>query len=372
MNNQIDITLNNYTVRAKEILKRTAMDIIEISIIAHEVRSKYGYQQYAHWVKNDLGLSVKQGERFLNVYDKFGTDIMSVDLDIAPTALYLLSAPSTPEEVRQEAIEIAQSGEQITAKVAKELKEKEAELEKLRAELTKSKEPNLNNLIPELKAMLDAGEIMPPVARNYSQLNEDCQKAQVLVENTRIRALENWKRLELEKAELEKSVDDKAKDLAEEIKKDLQAEIDAARKEVAQAKIDAKDQLAKSIQKEVEAKYQKDLDKEKKAREKAEREAKQSKESMAAAHKETRTLEIENENLKRQDSVVTPTNVDNKWASVFEMKSKDLIDSITTMSNEMDRAGGHPTASIEVLVKLLGAISEALDILEGNKIIEIN
>ena len=38
------------------------------------------------------------------IQDKFGTAIIAVD-DIAPTALYLLAAPSTPDEVRETQIE---------------------------------------------------------------------------------------------------------------------------------------------------------------------------------------------------------------------------------------------------------------------------
>lgn len=57
----------------------------------------------------------------MTVAEQFGkTEIIS-DLHIHPTAAYLLSAQSTPDEARQIAFERAQSGEQITAKVAREI-----------------------------------------------------------------------------------------------------------------------------------------------------------------------------------------------------------------------------------------------------------
>src|SRR6266478_6003746 len=43
------------------------------------------------------------------------------DLTIQPTAAYLLAAQSVPDEARQEAIERAEAGEEITTAVAKEI-----------------------------------------------------------------------------------------------------------------------------------------------------------------------------------------------------------------------------------------------------------
>jgi hypothetical protein len=42
-------------------------------------------------------------------------------LRIDPTAAYLLAAPSAPDEAREAAVERAESGERITAKVAKKI-----------------------------------------------------------------------------------------------------------------------------------------------------------------------------------------------------------------------------------------------------------
>lgn len=38
------------------------------------------------------------------------------NLDISPKALYLLTAPSTPDEVKEEATEIAEAGETVNQK----------------------------------------------------------------------------------------------------------------------------------------------------------------------------------------------------------------------------------------------------------------
>jgi|GEM_PF-3107717 len=90
-----------------------AQDIIELSQIAHEYHQEFGYQEYITWVKDELKLAETQGRRFLNVYDKFGSTANLAVIDIAPSALYLLSQSSTPDSAREEALELAESGETV-------------------------------------------------------------------------------------------------------------------------------------------------------------------------------------------------------------------------------------------------------------------
>jgi hypothetical protein len=49
----------------------------------------------------------------MNVAEKFG-DKSALSVDFKPTILYALAAPSTPEAVRAEVIERAESGERIS------------------------------------------------------------------------------------------------------------------------------------------------------------------------------------------------------------------------------------------------------------------
>ena len=57
----------------------------------------------------------------MSVAERFGkTEIIS-DLQLAPTAAYLLAAPSVPDEARQVALDRAEAGEQITTAVAKKI-----------------------------------------------------------------------------------------------------------------------------------------------------------------------------------------------------------------------------------------------------------
>ena len=58
----------------------------------------------------------------MSVAERFGPKTETIaDLRIAPNAACLLAAPSAPDEARQAAVERAESGETISAKVAKEI-----------------------------------------------------------------------------------------------------------------------------------------------------------------------------------------------------------------------------------------------------------
>src|SRR5262249_13855209 len=55
----------------------------------------------------------RTAQRFMNVGERFKNDNLS-DLDIAPSALYLLAAPSTPENVGNDILSRARAGQRIT------------------------------------------------------------------------------------------------------------------------------------------------------------------------------------------------------------------------------------------------------------------
>ncbi|MBF0395753.1 MAG: hypothetical protein HQK78_03200 [Desulfobacterales bacterium] len=150
----------SYTIEAKAVLKMTTEGLIRLSQICHNYHTDFGYQEYIRWVKEDLGLSERQGNTFLNVYDKFGSTAIIAVKDIQPTILYLLSAPSTPDEACEKIIEKANNGEKITVasakedieNVKKELREQHRkELEEKDAELR-----NKNRIISNLAALRDS------------------------------------------------------------------------------------------------------------------------------------------------------------------------------------------------------------------------
>jgi gas vesicle protein len=108
--------------RIREKVKKTLEDIIEIGNNLLDVKSALPHGQFGPWLQAEFGWGERMAQNFMSVAERFGvkSEIIA-DLTIEPTAAYLLAAPSVPDEVRKKAVERAESGERITATVAKEI-----------------------------------------------------------------------------------------------------------------------------------------------------------------------------------------------------------------------------------------------------------
>ena len=82
------------------------------------------------WVKEELGWSRQYAYNYINVFETFGElPDESNSLPIGLTAAIALGRPSTPQEARDEAIKIAESGKPVNASTARDIikKHKEAD-----------------------------------------------------------------------------------------------------------------------------------------------------------------------------------------------------------------------------------------------------
>lgn len=122
--NVLDAETREYIdARANEIrhaMRRTAQDIVFIGSVLADVKSRIGHGNFVGWIEDEFGMAERMAQRFMNVATRFKPDKLS-DLTIAPSALYLLAAPSTPDEAVDEALERAEAGESITHSAAKEI-----------------------------------------------------------------------------------------------------------------------------------------------------------------------------------------------------------------------------------------------------------
>lgn len=107
------------TDRLSTLLKRAGTDIIEIGQTLLEVKALLPHGQFGLWLAAEFGMTDRSARNFMTVAERFKSETVS-DL-IAPRALYLLAAPSVPDEARQEAIERAEAGEKITHSTAREI-----------------------------------------------------------------------------------------------------------------------------------------------------------------------------------------------------------------------------------------------------------
>lgn len=108
------------TTEIKALVKRSAQDIIEIGQKLTEVKARLGHGNFGRWLEAEFAWTQQTAQRFMHVGERFKFNNL-LDLNFAPSALYLLSAPSTPDEALEEALERAENGERITHSAAKEI-----------------------------------------------------------------------------------------------------------------------------------------------------------------------------------------------------------------------------------------------------------
>jgi hypothetical protein len=104
--------------------KRLTADIIEIGRLLTESKEILGHGNFLPWIECEFGWADRTAERFMQVYRLSGKIDKLSNLEVPITGLYLLAAPSTPEEARKEMIERTESGETISNDQLKEIIEK--------------------------------------------------------------------------------------------------------------------------------------------------------------------------------------------------------------------------------------------------------
>ncbi|MEM8829559.1 MAG: DUF3102 domain-containing protein [Cyanobacteria bacterium P01_G01_bin.19] len=102
------------TAAIRERLRKAAQDIWEIGRMLSEVQSQLQRGQFDDWIKSEFDWSRRTAYKFISVYKRFDNSINLEEVNIATSALYLLAAESTPEEVREEFIQKAQEGQKVT------------------------------------------------------------------------------------------------------------------------------------------------------------------------------------------------------------------------------------------------------------------
>jgi hypothetical protein len=80
-----------------------------------EVKERLEHGEFQEWVEGNFSWAMRSATRMMEVAENFKSVNLS-DLDFAPSALYALAAPSTPESAREEAIQKAESGGTVTHK----------------------------------------------------------------------------------------------------------------------------------------------------------------------------------------------------------------------------------------------------------------
>jgi hypothetical protein len=104
--------LTEHATAIRQLGKRVVTDVIEIGRHLAEAKKIAGHGNWLPWLKHEFGWTEMTATRFMNVYEMSKSNNL-LDLELPISSLYLLAAPSTPEETRTELIERAKSGEVI-------------------------------------------------------------------------------------------------------------------------------------------------------------------------------------------------------------------------------------------------------------------
>ena len=112
--------LQAVTARIKERLTRQVSDIIETGRDLIEVKSKLDHGQFENWLIQEFSMTDRTARRFMQAatWAEGKTDTVSV---LTPTAIYLLSAPSTPESVAQKVMKAVEIGEPAKPEAIRDL-----------------------------------------------------------------------------------------------------------------------------------------------------------------------------------------------------------------------------------------------------------
>lgn len=101
------------TGEIRDRMKKAATDIVEIGERLSEVKNLLPHGQFKGWLEAEFEWSYESAAKTMQVFNKF-KNVNFTSLSIAPSALYLLASPSTPEPVRESVLAEAQSGTKIT------------------------------------------------------------------------------------------------------------------------------------------------------------------------------------------------------------------------------------------------------------------
>jgi hypothetical protein len=112
------IIVKQKTAEIKGLIRQTAQDIIKVGQKLTEVKQQLKHGEFRNWLRTEFNWSISSATKFMQVSEQF-KNVNFTHFNFATSALYILAAPSTPENAREYAIELASRGENITYSLAK-------------------------------------------------------------------------------------------------------------------------------------------------------------------------------------------------------------------------------------------------------------
>lgn len=115
-------TLQDLTVGIHTMVRRMANDSIKIGQHLLQAKAILNHGQFLDWLEAEWPMTERMARNFMSAAARFKSETVS-DMKISSRVLFLISSPSTPDEVAEEVFEIARTGEKVTTKKVEELKD---------------------------------------------------------------------------------------------------------------------------------------------------------------------------------------------------------------------------------------------------------
>lgn len=168
--------------KEKTIKYRMANSIIDTGRDLMEAKEKCGHGTFIPWVNHAFGMSKERAAEYMRVAKEFdGIDSNLLD-QFGKSALVMLSSRSVPAEVRERALELAESGEKVSVDVVKKLREE--------MDLLKYENTQLSSKAPEVEIIEKVVEVVP---EDYQAAKE--QAASVMKEFDSLRRQADFERV---------------------------------------------------------------------------------------------------------------------------------------------------------------------------------
>jgi hypothetical protein len=115
------VIVQQRTSEIKSLANRVASSIVEMGGKLVEVRERLKEGKFKEWLDAEFpNWSQRSAYNFIAVWEQYSSADFAID-GIAPSALYLLAAPSTPTSARKMAKQLVEAGQGVSHSTAKEL-----------------------------------------------------------------------------------------------------------------------------------------------------------------------------------------------------------------------------------------------------------
>ncbi len=95
-------------------MKSAAESIIAVGLALKRQKERLPHGMFLPWIEAEFGMTHKTATNFMNVASHYEGKVEMISTS-APTVLYELAAPSTPQSVREQVEELIVDGQKVTA-----------------------------------------------------------------------------------------------------------------------------------------------------------------------------------------------------------------------------------------------------------------